>query len=94
MQHQRLALLAMRELVDEAVRQARAVDRDLVVGDCPLMQLRVRLAREILRVGGEQEIDDRRLDRSRRRCASNYGRDSAAKVVETEGRRHRRLRSA
>jgi hypothetical protein len=92
-QHQRLVLLVMRDLIDEGVRQARAVDRELVAGDKPPMRLRVRLAREVLRVG-EYEIDDARLNRSpEAQRVRDYARDSGVVAFETEGRMRRRLRN-
>jgi len=56
-QRHRLALLELRDLIDNGVRQARAADRALVEHGQPLMTLRIRIAQEVLRVG---DIDDTR----------------------------------
>ncbi|WP_168793036.1 hypothetical protein [Paraburkholderia aromaticivorans] len=54
-QYLRLHLLELRDHADHSVQIAKAVDRGLITRDSPIMQLRIRLAQEVLRVG---DIDD------------------------------------
>jgi hypothetical protein len=54
-QRYRLALLDMRDLIDNGVQYARAVNPELVKAGEPLMTLRIRIAQEVLRIG---DIDD------------------------------------
>jgi hypothetical protein len=88
-QHLRLVLLRLRGEADAAVQLAKAVDRDLITRDSPIMELRIRLAQEVLRAG---EIDDTpRHDRVPRNVRE-YARNPEAVAYETEGRQRRRER--
>jgi hypothetical protein len=88
-QYLRLLMLRLRSEADAAVRLARGVDRNLVVRESPIMELRIRLAQEVLRIG---EIDDSRPHDQVSREVREYARSNEAKEYEAEGRRKRGLR--
>lgn len=85
-QYLRLVLLRLRGEADEAVRLAREVDRGLVGRDSPIMELRIVLAQEVLRVG---EIDDTPRHDALPRSVREYARNPDAVVFEAKSRRKR-----
>lgn len=85
-QYLRLVLLRLRGEADEAVKLARGVDRGLVTRESPIMELRIVLAQEVLRIG---DIDDTPRHDSVPRNVREYARNSDAVAFEAEGRRKR-----
>jgi hypothetical protein len=85
-QHLRLALLRMRDKADAAVQLAKEVDRGLIARESPIMELRIRLAQEVLRVG---TIDDTPRHDLQSRQVREYAKSAEARAYEAEGRRRR-----
>ncbi|WP_175051133.1 hypothetical protein [Paraburkholderia sediminicola] len=83
-QYLRLVLLRLRGEADAAVRLAREVDRDLIARESPIMELRIRLAQEVLRVG---DIDDTPRHDLVPKNVREYARDPEAVRFEADARR-------
>lgn len=83
-QYLRLVLLRLRGEADAAVRLAREVDRELVTRESPIMELRIRLALEVLRVG---DIDDTPKHDAVPKHVRDYARDPEALRFEADARR-------
>lgn len=84
-QHLRLLILRLRGEADAAVRLAKEFDRSLIARESPIMELRIRLAQEVLRVG---DIDDT-PKRDMPRTVREYARNPEAVAYEAQGRRKR-----
>jgi hypothetical protein len=85
-QYLRLALLRLRGEADAAVRLAREVDRSLIARESPIMELRIRLAQEVLRIG---EIDDTPRHDAVPKNVREYARNPDAVKFEADARRRR-----
>lgn len=83
-QHLRLVLLRLRSEADAAVRLARGVDRTLIARESPIMELRIRLAQEVLRVG---DIDDTPAHDAVPKHVREYARDPDVVKFEADARR-------
>jgi len=83
-QYLRLALLRFSREADAAVQLARSVDRGLVTRDSPIMELRIRLAQEVLRAG---TIDDTPRHDLVPKNVREYARDPDAVRFEADARR-------
>lgn len=84
-QHLRLLILRLRGEADAAVRLAKEFDRSLIARESPIMELRIRLAQEVLRVGDIDDTPKRGMPRNVR----EYARNPEAVAYEAEGRRKR-----
>lgn len=85
-QYLRLVLLRLRGEADAAVRLAKEVDRSLIARESPIMELRIRLAQEVLRIG---EIDDTPRHDAVPKNVREYARDPDAVKFEADARRRR-----
>ncbi|MFM0391184.1 hypothetical protein [Paraburkholderia phytofirmans] len=85
-QYLRLVLLRLRCGADAAVRLAKGVDRSLIARESPIMELRIRLALEVLRIG---EIDDTPRHDAVPKNVREYARDPDAVKFEADARRRR-----
>ncbi|CAE6879706.1 hypothetical protein [Paraburkholderia domus] len=83
-QYLRLLLLGLRDEADAAVRLAKAVDRSLIARESPIMELRIRLAQAVLRVG---EIDDTPRHDAVPKNVREYARNPDAVKFEADARR-------
>lgn len=84
-QHLRLVLLRLRNEADAAVQIAEEVDRTLIARESPIMELPIRLAQEVLRVGDIDDTPKREAPRNVR----EYARNPEAVAYEAAGRRKR-----
>ncbi|MFL9960476.1 hypothetical protein PQR02_04930 [Paraburkholderia sediminicola] len=85
-QYLRMVLLRLRGEADAAVRLAKEVDRSLIARESPIMELRIRLAQEVLRVGA---IDDTPKHDAVPRNVREYARNPDAVKFEADARRRR-----
>jgi hypothetical protein len=85
-QHLRLVLLRLRGEADAAVRMAKEVDRSLIARESPIMELRISLAKEVLRVG---DIDDTPRHEAVPKNVQEYARNPDAVKFEADARRRR-----
>lgn len=85
-QYLRLVLLRLRGEADAAVRLAKEVDRSLIARESPIMELRIRLAQEVLRIGA---IDDKPKHDAVPRNVREYARNPDAVTFEADARRRR-----
>jgi len=85
-QYLRLVLLRLRGEADAAVRLAKEVDRGLIARESPIMELRIRLAQEVLRIG---EIDDTPRHDAVPKNVREYARNPDAVKFEADARRRR-----
>lgn len=88
-QYLRLLLLCLRGEADAAVRLAKDVDRALISRESPIMELRIRLAQEVLRIG---EIDDSKPHDIVPKNVREYARNPEAVQYEAEERRRRGIK--
>ncbi|MFM0736826.1 hypothetical protein PQQ51_06230 [Paraburkholderia xenovorans] len=85
-QYLRLVLLRLRGEADAAVRLAREVDRSLIARESPIMELRIRLAQEVLRIG---DVDDTPRHGAVPKNVREYARNPDAVKFEADARRRR-----
>nr|WP_257031989.1 hypothetical protein [Paraburkholderia bryophila] len=85
-QYLRLLLLRLRGEADAAVQLARGVDRSLIARESPIMELRIRLAQEVLRIG---TIDDTPRHDAVPKNVQEYARSPDAVKFEADARRRR-----
>ncbi|MFL9860798.1 hypothetical protein PQR72_34540 [Paraburkholderia madseniana] len=85
-QHLRLLILRLRGEADAAVRLAKEFDRSLIARESPIMELRIRLAQEVLRVGN---IDDTPRHDAVPKNVREYARNPDAVKFEADARRRR-----
>jgi hypothetical protein len=85
-QYLRLVLLQLRDEADAAVRLAKEFDRSLIARESPIMELRIRLAKEVLRVG---DVDDTPRHDAVPKKVREYARDPDAIKFEADARRRR-----